>query len=135
MAVLLDTGVLYALADRRDSWHRRVLAYFGDADEALLVPVTVIPEVSYLLHTRLGPAAEQAFVRSLAARELDVEMLRDQDVARTAAVLERYPDIGFVDASVVVMAERLKVTQIATTDRRHFARVKPRHTDAFVLLP
>lgn len=135
MPVLLDTGVLYALADRRDSWHPRVISFFGDADESLLVPVTVIPEVSYLLHTRLGPAAEQAFVRSLAARELDVEMLRDQDVARTAAILERYPDIGFVDASVVAMAERLKVVRIATTDRRHFGRVKPRHVDAFELLP
>ena len=105
------------------------------SEESLLVPVTVIPEVSDLLHSRLGVAAEQAFVCSLAARELDVEMLRDQDVARTAAILERYPDIGFVDASVVAMAERLKVTQVATTDRRHFARVTPRHADAFVLLP
>jgi predicted nucleic acid-binding protein len=135
MAVLLDTGVLYALADRRDSWHRRVMTFFGEADESLLVPVTVIPEVCYLLHTRLGADAEQAFVRSLAARELDLELLRDQDVPRTAAILDRHPDIGFVDASVVAMAERLKVAQIATTDRRHFGRVKPRHVDAFDLLP
>jgi uncharacterized protein len=69
------------------------------------------------------------------ARELDVESLRDQDVTRAAAILERYPEIGFTDASVVAMAERLKVRRIATTDRRDFARVRPRHVDAFELVP
>jgi predicted nucleic acid-binding protein len=135
MPLLVDTGVLYALADRRDDWHTRVVAYLGGVEESLVVPVTVIPEVAYLLHTRLSAAAEQAFVRSLVARELDIETLRDQDVTRTAAILERYPEIGFVDASVVAMAERLKLLRIATTDRRDFGRVKPRHADAFELVP
>jgi predicted nucleic acid-binding protein len=135
MPLLVDTGVLYALADRHDDWHARVVSYLADVEESLVVPVTVVPEVAYLLHTRLGAGAEQAFVRSLVARELDVESLRDQDVIRAAAILERYPEIGFTDASVVAMAERLKVRRIATTDRRDFARVRPRHVDAFELVP
>jgi predicted nucleic acid-binding protein len=135
MPLLVDTGVLYALADRRDDWHTRVVDYLGAVGESLVVPVTVIPEVTYLLQTRLSAAAQQAFVRSLVARELDIETLRDQDVARTAAILDRYPEIGFVDASVVAMAERLKVLRIATTDRRDFGRVKPRHVAAFDLVP
>ena len=135
MPLLVDTGVLYALADRRDDWHARVVNYLGGVEESLVVPVTVIPEVAYLLHTRLSAAAEQAFVRSLVARELDIETLRDQDVTRTAAILERYPEIGFVDASIVAMAERLKLLRIATTDRRDFGRVRARHVDAFELVP
>jgi predicted nucleic acid-binding protein len=133
--LLVDTGVLYALADRHDDWHARVVGYLGDVEEPLVVPVTVIPEVVYLLHTRLNATAEQAFVRSLVARELDIETLRDQDLMRAAAILERYPEIGFVDASVVAMAERLKVSRIATTDRRDFGRVRPRHVDMFELVP
>jgi predicted nucleic acid-binding protein len=39
------------------------------------------------------------------------------------------------DASIVAMAERLKVRRIATTDRRDFARVRPRHVDALELVP
>ena len=37
--------------------------------------------------------------------------------------------------SVVAIAERLGVTQVATLDRRDFSVVRPRHTDAFELLP
>jgi predicted nucleic acid-binding protein len=40
-----------------------------------------------------------------------------------------------VDASVVAAAERLAVTELATVDRRHFGVVRPRHAEAFVLLP
>jgi hypothetical protein len=33
------------------------------------------------------------------------------------------------------MAERLKIASIATTDRRHFAGIRPKHVTAFELLP
>ena len=89
----------------------------------------------YLLHTRLGAAAELAFVQSLAGGELDVEDLRRTDLARSGEVMRRYPEIGFVDASIVAMAERLKIETIATTDRRHFQRIRPKHTKSFTLVP
>jgi hypothetical protein len=37
--------------------------------------------------------------------------------------------------SVVAIAERLDVREIATIDRRPFSVVRPRHVDAFTLLP
>lgn len=43
--------------------------------------------------------------------------------------------IGFVDATVVALAERLDVTDILTTDRRHFGVVKPGHVAALRLRP
>jgi predicted nucleic acid-binding protein len=36
---------------------------------------------------------------------------------------------------VVTTAERLGINEIATVDRRHFNTVRPRHVDAFTLLP
>jgi predicted nucleic acid-binding protein len=135
MALLVDTGVLYALADSADAWHGRVRAFLLAEDEILLAPVTVLPEVAYLLQMRLGSKAERAFVRSLAKGEMDIEPLRDADLSRADAILERYPEIGFVDASVVAMAERLKLRRIATTDRRHFAKIRPAHVTGFDLVP
>ena len=38
-------------------------------------------------------------------------------------------------ASVVTLAEQLEIGEIATLDRRHFSVVRPRHVDAFTLLP
>ena len=135
MAVLVDTGILYALADADDRWHEPATAWLEDFSELLIVSVTALPEVAYLLHTRLGAAAELAFVQSLAAGELEVEDLRRSDLARCTEVMRRYPDIGFVDASIVVMAERLRIEAIATTDRRHFQTIKPKHAKAFTLVP
>ncbi|HEY7791349.1 MAG TPA: PIN domain-containing protein [Vicinamibacterales bacterium] len=133
--LLLDTGVLYALADRHDAWHERVKAYLSEVVDPLIVPVTVIPEITSLLQTKLGEKAERAFVRSLTAHELDLEPLQHADVARAAVLLAIYPQIGFVDASIVAMAERLKVRTLATTDRRHFAPIRPAHVKAFDLVP
>ena len=135
MALLVDTGVLYALADRRDAWHRRVRDYLGAHPDILLAPVTILPEVAYLLRERTGPAAEAAFVRSLAAGEIAVENLAQRDMARAGDVMETYEFLGLVDATIVAVAERLKMTTIATPDRRHFASVRPAHGGSFTLVP
>jgi hypothetical protein len=135
MTALVDTGVLYALADRDDEWHARARQWTTGLRAVLLVPVSVVPEAAYLIRTRLGSAAERAFVASLAAEELAIEPLRTADLARISELMEAYAQIGFVDASVVATAERLRVSTIATTDRRHFGAVRPRHVPAFTLVP
>ena len=131
----VDTGVLYALADRDDAWHARAVQLLRRSRERLLAPVTVLPEVAYLIHTRLGTTAEHRFIRSVAERELAVEPLGSPDWTRCVELMDAYGEIGFVDASVIAIAERLRVTTIATTDRRHFAMVRPRHRAAFELVP
>lgn len=135
MPVVVDTGILYALADADDAWHNRARAWLEANREALLVPVTVLPEAAYLMRSRLGPLAETRLVESLVRRELAVESLAATDLERVAALLRAYEDLGFVDATVIAMAERLGVAAIATTDRRHFAPVRPRHRAAFELVP
>ena len=59
------------------------------------------------------------------------------DSARAIELIRRYADLGlgFVDASIIALAERLGVTTIATIDRRDFAVVRPTHCDAFELIP
>ncbi|OGW28926.1 MAG: hypothetical protein A2X59_11640 [Nitrospirae bacterium GWC2_42_7] len=44
-------------------------------------------------------------------------------------------NLGFVDASIMAIAERLKVKKIFTTDRRHFSILKPKHCKSFTLVP
>ena len=135
MPLLLDTGLLSALADRDDAWHVRARGLVKKTRETLLVPVTVLAEVCYLLRERLGSAAEAAFVRSAARGELAVESLLDADLVRAEVLMHEYGEIGFVDASIVAIAERLTLHTVATTDRRHFAAIRPRHIPAFVLVP
>jgi predicted nucleic acid-binding protein len=97
----------------------------------------VIAEVAYLIGTRLGWEAEVRFLGDLAGGNFTLEPLHPADAVRMAELVARYRDLplGTVDASVVAAAERLTVSKIATTDRRHFSIVRPAHTDAFELLP
>lgn len=63
--------------------------------------------------------------------------LTSADYARMAELVEKYHDLplGTSDASVIALAERLDVEEIATLDLRHFTVVRPRHVKAFTLLP
>lgn len=135
MPLLVDTGILYALADRSDTWHSKTRAYVESAREMLLAPVTVVPEVAYLLRDRIGADAERTFVRSIVDGHLAVEDLTDPDWRRAVALMGGYDWLGLVDATVIAVAERLKMRVLATTDRRHFSAVRPAHIDAFTLVP
>jgi predicted nucleic acid-binding protein len=59
------------------------------------------------------------------------------DLNRVAELIATYADLplGAVDASVIAVAERLGVEEIATLDRRHFTVVRARHVNALTLLP
>ena len=136
-SLIIDTGVIYALADRKDDWHAAAALFMSDFSGRLFVPSTVVPEACYLLNTYLGQDAEMGLIQSLINREMVLEHSSTQDLARIAELLKKYHDsnIGFVDASVVALAERLKISGILTTDRRHFAAIKPQHCKGFTLLP
>ncbi len=103
----------------------------------LIVPTLVITEVAYLIASRLGWQAETRFLGDLAAGEMSLEPVDPKDILRIAELVARYHDLplGTVDASVIAVAERLGVTEVATLDRRHFTVVRPRHVEAFNLLP
>lgn len=84
-----------------------------------------------------GAAQEAAFLRSFATGFLTVAELTAGDLARAAELVEQYGDLplGGTDASVVALAERLDVADVATLDVRHFRVVRPAHVEAFTLLP
>lgn len=138
--ILADAGALYALMDASDAWHGPVRAWWAEdtlRTRDIRIPVTVLPELCYLLSTRIGSEAESAFVRAVSAGEFTVEPLDDDDYERIAEVMTQYRDLplGFVDASLVALAERLDVKELLTTDRRHFHVVRPQHTRQFTISP
>ena len=135
--ILVDTNVLVAAARTADVNHTAAAGLLRSAVEPLLVPPTVLAEVCYLLSEWGGPSAEVRFLRSFRPGGLKLADLTTAAVARMADLTERYADLrlGGTDASLVALAERLRVRRIATFDRRHFTVVRPAHVEAFTLLP
>ncbi|MFD4442692.1 type II toxin-antitoxin system VapC family toxin [Nocardia sp. NPDC058519] len=135
--IVCDTGPLVAVLNANDAAHDRCLAFLEHHPGPVLIPGPVLGEVCYFLETRVGPSAEARFLESVAAGEIELVGLTDVDLARMAELVRQYADfpLGAVDASVIAVAERLGVTEIATLDRRHFHAVRTRHRDPVRLLP
>ncbi len=136
MALLLDAGPIVATLNGGDANHRRC-APLLQSGEDLVVPGPVLVEVDYWLVKLVGPRAWADFIADVAAGAYRVVHPTDADLARAAELELAYADLGlgFVDASVVALAERLGETRVATLDRRDFSVVRPRHCRHLTLLP
>jgi uncharacterized protein len=87
--------------------------------------------------TRLGAAAEVRFLGDQASGNFTTEPVLAAEWIRIAQLVWQYRNLplGTVDASVVAVAERLRVDTVATLDRRHFSIVRPAHVVQFRMLP
>lgn len=137
MPAIVDTSALVALVRSSELRHPAVVAAIGAERGSLVVPLTVVVEATQFIGNRFGPAAEAAWLRGLATGPWAVEPSTVPDLERAAEIIDRYRDahIGFVDATIVAMAERLGATLLYTLDRRDFSIIRPRHVAAFEILP
>ncbi len=136
-SIIVDTGIIYALADRTDRWHKQSADFISTFTGKLVVPITVVPEAAYMLNTHLGQDAELSFLSALLEGGITVEPCSLADLNRSSEILGTYADanIGLVDASIMAIAERLKITKMLTCDRRHFSLLRPKHCRTFELYP
>ncbi len=97
----------------------------------------VLGEIGYLLQSRAGPQAEVTFLRPSGGDGFTAAGLQGTGIGRMAGLVETYLDLplGIAGAAVAAIAGRLGLTGIATLDHRHFTVIRPRHVQAFTLLP
>jgi predicted nucleic acid-binding protein len=137
MALICDTSGVLALYDASNADHAATVAIVEDESGDLLLPVVLLAEVDYLLHTQLGVDAARDFLRALEHEEFKVVALEKSDVIRYAEIVDQYRDleIGLADAALIAAAERLGIVRLLSFDHRHFRAITPRNSTHFVLLP
>jgi uncharacterized protein len=137
MTAILDTSFLFARTDQSDRNHQRVLVFAQNVSEPLVLLVVVLPEVCYLIASRLGHQAMRRFVSSMTPNTVQVEPVTAEDLVRVHQILEQYADnqLDFTDAAIVAIAEKLDITRVYTLDRRDFSIIRPNHCNYFELLP
>ncbi len=112
--LLVDTGVFLAAANRREQQHGACVellrAHVGD----LAATAPVIAESAWLIEHRLGTVAEAALLRLVMSGDVRVIDLTMPDYERCIELVEQYADLGlgFVDASIVAIAERERVHDV-----------------------
>jgi uncharacterized protein len=134
--LILDTGPVVAALNAGDPDHE-VCAELISAHDDLLVPGAALVEIDYWLVKLGGPEVWAQFVADIDNGAYRVHQPTQADLARAAELELAYRDLrlGFVDASIVALCERLGETQVATLDHRHFSLVRPRHCSHLELLP
>jgi len=136
MEAIIDTSAIICLIDKSCQHHNRIADIIKKNDFNLVVPSPVIPEVCYMLNKKFGSAIEIKFLEEIISVNLQVEILKFPDILRITEILKKYKslNIGFVDGSIVAIAERLKINQILTLDNKHFGSIIPVGFDYFEIL-
>lgn len=138
--ILIDTAPIVAAAFTTERHHAACVELFTqlrDTNERLLLPATVAAEAGYLINKLGGARREVEFLEGIADGGFEPVDLNARDYRRMAELAAQYADMGLgtTDASVIALAERLGVSEVATLDRRHFSPVRPRHVTHLALLP
>jgi uncharacterized protein len=106
LTCIADTGFIVALVDRQDPHYREAKAIYLQQQKGI-VPQSVLAEVAYLLGCHAGISSVVQFLRLLKNSRFELMALTEEDMSRTADILEKYQNsrVDFVDASVMAMAE------------------------------
>lgn len=137
MALVLDTGVVYAALFRDDPDHGRCAELLVDTDEQLVVPSPVLVELDYWLGRAGALDAWLAFSEDVSAGAYALWPADATLLVKAARLQQRFADqpIGFVDAAVFSTCEALGEDKVCTLDRRRFGVLRGEGGAALRLLP
>jgi predicted nucleic acid-binding protein len=137
VALVLDTGVLYAALDEEDPDHDACASILTEGDEQLVIPSPVLVELDYWVRKFASADAWLAFAEDVEAGAYAVYPLDPSALVAAARIEAKYADLplGLVDASVLVVCELLGEEKVATLDHRHFGVLRTESGRALRLLP
>ncbi len=135
--IVIDTSVVLAGLNRRDSEHDRVAGWLAEVMEDLVTTPLAVAEMDYLAEHRGGPVAVRALRRDLRVGVYSV-LWGPRALSEALDVADRYAEqrLGLTDSSLVALAASVGTVRVATLDERHFRTISPLGPEpAFELLP
>ncbi len=113
------------------------MALLANVPGTRVIPAPVLVEFDHLASRSAERGTVDALLDDIDSGVYVVEGVLPGDYPRVRGLLQTYADlrVGFVDAAVLAIVERLRETKLATLDHRHFSVMRPRHVDVLELLP
>lgn len=114
-SIVVDAGPLIALFDRDDRHHDQAVEFVRTSRSRLITNLPVLTEATFLL--RFSVEAQRDLLLWV-HRAVEVDLGTPNDLPRIAGLLAKYRDMpaDFADASLVALAERLNLSQVASVD-------------------
>jgi uncharacterized protein len=132
--MLIDTGVLIALLDRRDPNHLRCVQVAKELPNTPLITTwCCLTEAMYFMGKIGGFKAQQGLWTLLLSQRI---LLQNPNETRMAELMTTYQDtpMDLADASLVALAEELGEVQIFTLDSDFYV-YRTSRGEAFECLP
>ena len=114
--VLLDTGAIIALLDRRERQHAACVDAIASVVSALVTCEAVIAEACYLM--RSLPGAADAVLANVAEGVFQIPFQLSRSARPVREIMKKYRDrnADFADACLVHLANELRTGEILTLD-------------------
>lgn len=114
--IIIDTGPLVALLNRKDRSHAWVMAQLADIQPPMLTCEAVLAEATYL--TSALPGARQALIEMVGANFLTMGLQVQEQHAALLAMVKRYANVpmSLADACLVRLAELHPQSPVFTLD-------------------
>lgn len=137
MALVVDTGVMYAALDASDPDHAACAGLLEGSVEQIVVPVLSLFELDYWLRTYTTPDMWLALAEDVSAGPYVLYPLDSQALLRCAQLQQQYADqpLDLTDASVLVTCELLGERKVATLDHRHFSVLRTQDGRSLEIVP
>jgi predicted nucleic acid-binding protein len=116
---ICDTGPLVAYLNRNDPYHSWAVSLMKQVRSPMLTTEPVLTEVAYFLRTDRMDI--DPLFQLLERDALRLEFQVAAHWPRLRILMARYDHMDLADASIVVMSERHRRSQVLTLDRRDFS--------------
>ena len=117
---LIDAGPMIALFNSDDKYHAGIIDFLKTYKGTLTTSWPVITEVCYMLSYNTNVQID--FLKWIDRGGVKIEDIRESDIERIIKLSQKYSDIpmDLVDASLIIISERLKAKDIITIDSDYY---------------
>ena len=134
--ILCDTGIIVAALDPNDNDHHLCAKMLKTVRAPLLTTWPCMTETMYLIGDRAGYRGQEKLREYIERGAVQFSVPTLDDALRACKLMRQYADVpmDFADASLVVAAETLTITQILTLDG-HFHAYRINSKTPFEVMP
>lgn len=131
--IAVDAGYFVALANARDRWHQRAVAWWPSRREGFVTTWPALAEACHLLSSRLRPEFASLLLDDVAEGSLSIWNPGADQRHRIPALMRQYANLpmDLADASLVLLAEHLGHGRILSTDERDFGAYRWKQQQPF----
>jgi uncharacterized protein len=135
--IIVDTDGLYRALDASAPHHQGVRNVLESTDDPLILSPFVLAELDYVIRKRLGQHVQLELLFEIESGVYELQLFDSNDIAEARSIVKQQAALGIslADASIVVLARKLRTQHVLTFDG-HFRKLQPDGSASFfVLLP